>query len=104
MASMLRWADDNDIVLAVPAGALAEAARQAGDGVYRLHLALSIQAVRVLALDEQAALTTGELCATTGTSDLIAAHSAWVASAQQWAVVASEADARPLRVVYPNVV
>jgi len=103
MASVLRWAADHDIALAIPAGSLAEAARLAGDDVYRLQLGLTLDVAHVVALDEYTAITVGQLCASAQTDDLLAAHAAWIATTQGWPVIATEADARALRAVASSI-
>jgi PIN domain nuclease of toxin-antitoxin system len=99
VASLLRVASDNDLILAVSATALAEAIAAIGDDRYRLDLAMTIDVVNVVPLTLSNAIEVGELCAKTNTSNLSAAHSAYLSVAHNWPVIAGAEDESALRAV-----
>lgn len=99
VASLLRVASDHDLILAVPATALAEAVAAVGDDRYRLDLAMTIDVVNVVPLTLSNAIEVGELCAKTGTSSLAAAHSTYLSTAYHWPIIAGREDEPALRAV-----
>jgi hypothetical protein len=102
VASLLRVASDNDLILAVPATALAEAIATAGDDRYRLDLALTVDVVNVVPLTLSNAMEVGELCGKTNTTSLSAAHSAYLSVTHGWPVIAGAEDELALRAVSPD--
>lgn len=89
--ALLRRALDEGFTLRVPAGVLAQVWR---DGRTQSTLARFLRTadVRIVPLDDQRARACGELCAATGTSDIIDASVVITARAQRDTIVTGDPD------------
>lgn len=91
---VIAWLDEalrGGLEIAVPAGALGQAFRDASRQV-RLVRLLTSPAVEIVSLDALAAKSAGTLCGARGTSDVIDASVVLCARARQHRVVTSDPD------------
>lgn len=101
MGALLRWAVEEDITLAVPTGAIAQAWARAGTDRYRIGDLLTLDVVVPVPLSQPAALIVGELIHRAASRDIVDGHTIHLAVDQGWVVVTDEAG--PLRELHATV-
>jgi hypothetical protein len=95
MGALLRWAVEEDVTLAVPTVAIAQAWARAGSDRYRIGDLLTLDVVVPVPLSQPAAIAVGELIAKASGTDVVDGHTVHLALDQHWVVVTDEAA--PLR-------